>query len=130
MIWRSSLRSCLHNTLASSVLVCLSKRYAFVVGIFIILYGGTRGGNRTHVTPPYLDGALRVYKARPKANISNPGILILLLKRLVIAFAYTTLWALKVLWYFTPRPIQRFVVLMAANNAFINHLLISLASSA
>lgn len=31
-----------------------------------------RGGNRTHVTPPHLDGALRVYKARPTANISNP----------------------------------------------------------
>jgi len=56
--------------------------------------------------------------------------LILLLKRLVVAFAYTTLWAFKVLGYFTPRPVKCFVMLMTANNAFINHLLISLASSA
>lgn len=35
---------------------------------------GRSGGNRTHITPAYLAGASRVYKARPKANISNTPI--------------------------------------------------------
>ena len=44
---------------------------SFVFTDFTILAFGRRDGNRTHVTLPYLDSALRVYKSRPTANISN-----------------------------------------------------------